>query len=144
MKPIVLKNLDVPPENVKEGYRIGARKNDTLNVLIAESGVVNEYKAPIVMDGSESTSEKSFGVERILTGNNIANNVIRFTSNHTFKNGESVRVISENGHLPDGIDPNTIYYAITKENASSGITADTDIKLAKTLSDALTDTTGNI
>ena len=136
-------NPDVLPENVKEGYRIGARANDTLNVLIAESGVTNEYKAPIVMDGSESTSEKSFGVERILTGNNIANNVIRFTSNHTFKNGESVRVISENGHLPDGIDPNTIYYAITKENASSGITADTDIKLAKTLSDALTDTTGN-
>ena len=39
------KNQDILPENVREGYRIGARSDDKLRVLISESGVVNEYSA---------------------------------------------------------------------------------------------------
>ena len=132
-------NPDTPPENVIEGYRVGARTNDDLKVLISDAGTVSEKKARIVMAGSQSSSEKSFDVARTTTGNTITNNVIRLDAAHDFINGESVRVISDNGHLPDGLDANTLYYVIT---TGSGINTNTDIKLSKTLSDALITTAG--
>ena len=132
-------NSDTPPENVIEGYRVGARKNDDLKVLISDAGAVTEKKARIVMDGSQSSSEKSFDVARTATGNTITNNVIRLDAAHDFINGESVRVVSDNGHLPDGLDANTLYYVIT---TGSGINTNTDVKLSKTLSDALITTAG--
>ena len=132
-------NPDTPPQNVIEGYRVGAKKNDDLKVLISDAGVVTEKKARIVMAGSQTSSEKSFDVARTATGNTITNNVIRLDAAHDFINGESVRVISDNGHLPDGLDANTLYYAIT---TGSGINTNTDVKLSKTLSDALITTAG--
>ena len=147
-------NEDVPPENVIEGFRIGARINDTLRVLIPQGGVTNEYSARIVMDGSrspydgvfvqESTSEKSFNVKRRAGINSIGTNsdgntanVITLESAHNFINGETVRVIGETGQIPDGLEPNTIYNVITA--SSTGINTNTNIKLAKTLNDALND-----
>ena len=61
-------NVGAPPENVIEGYRIGARTNDQLNVLITQAGIVTEYSARIVMpDNTEnpvSSAEKSFSVKK--------------------------------------------------------------------------------
>jgi len=132
-------NADVPPENVIEGYRIGARENDSLKVLVSYAGSVTEYSARIIMDGSTSSSEKIFTVNQGPTGINSIGatygngaNVITLTQAHTFINGESVRVISDTGQLPDGLVPNNVFYAIT-----SGLSTNTDIKLAKTLNDAL-------
>ena len=34
------KNKDVPPENVIEGYRVGAKENDSLKVLVSSAGTV--------------------------------------------------------------------------------------------------------
>ena len=65
-------------------------------------------------------------------------NVITLTAAHTFLNGESIRVISGNGHLPDGLDANKVYFAITDSNTSaSGLSTNVNIKVAKTLNDAL-------
>ena len=132
-------NADVPPENVIEGYRIGARENDSLKVLVSYAGSVTEYSARITMDGSTSTSEKVFTVRQGPTGiNSIGTtygngaNVVTLTQAHSFINGESVRIISDNGQLPDGLLPNNVYYAIT-----TGLSTNTDVKLAKTVTDAL-------
>ena len=147
-------NEDVPPENVIEGFRIGARTNDTLKILIPQGGITNEFSARIVMDGSlspydgvfveESSSEKSFNVSRVSGINSIgANsdggsaNVITLERAHNFINGETVRIIGETGQVPDGLESNTIYNVITDQNLTSGITTNTNIKLAKTLNDAL-------
>lgn len=131
-------NPDVAPENVIEGYRIGARQNDRLKVLISTGGTTTEYSARIVMPGSQTSSEKNFFVERSGIGiNNIVNNILTLTSPHTFSNGESIRIISDNGHLPDGLEPNTVYYVITNENASSGLSSNTEIMIAKTQNDAI-------
>jgi hypothetical protein len=46
-------------------------------------------------------------------------------------------VIGDTGQLPDGMDPNIVYYAITNANPSSGITTTTQIKIAKTQNDAI-------
>jgi len=146
-------NVDLPPENVIEGYRIGARSEDKLKVLINEGGTTTEHFARIVMpDNTESPSksaEKSFKVNRSIAGiNSIGQysdgsktNQITLTEAHNFLNGESVRVIGDTGQIPDGLTPNTIFYAIT---TSTGITTNTNIKLAKTLNDAINDSAINI
>ena len=141
------KNLSVPPENVIEGYRIGTRVNDTLKVLVASAGSATEYSSRIVMPGSQSSSEKSFNVNRSAAGINSigafssggTSNVLTFTQSHTLLEGESIRILSDNGHLPDGLTPNIVYFAIT-----SGLTTTTNIKIAKTLNDALNGTPLNI
>ena len=147
-------NEDVPPENVIEGFRLGARANDQLKVLIPQDGVTSELSARIVMDGSTSTdghvvaefsSEKSFNVKRSAAGINSVGtnsdgntaNVITLEGAHNFINGETVRVIGETGQIPDGLESNTVYNVIT--TSSTGINTNTNIKLAKTLNDALND-----
>ena len=140
-------NKDVPPENVIDGYRIGARTNDELKVLVSSAGSVTEYKARIVMPNSQSSSEKVFTVNRSSAGINSigvysdggADNVITLTANHSFLEGETVRVISDTGQLPDGIDANTIYHVHTGAGAGSPLNAN-NIKLAKTFQDSLSGT----
>ena len=147
-------NEDVAPENVIEGFRLGARANDQLKVLIPQGGVTSEFIARIVMDGStstdghtvaESSSEKSFNVRRSAAGINSVGtnsdgntgNVITLEGAHNFINGETVRIIGETGQIPDGLEANTVYNVIT--TSSTGINTNTNIKLAKTLNDALND-----
>jgi hypothetical protein len=130
-------NQDIPPENVIEGYRFGAKYGDNLNVILSSSGVASRYSSRIVMPGSQSSSEKVSQVTRVGNTNSIVGNVITLTQPHSFANGESVRILSNTGQIPDGLFPNTVYYVITNDNPSSGITTTTEIKLAKTSNDAV-------
>ena len=136
-------NASTPPQNVLQGYRIGAKTDDTLNVLISSSGSSQEYSANIVMPNTQGSANetiaiKSFQVGQSVAGvNSITSNVFTFTQSHTFIEGESVRVKSFTGNLPDGIASNIIYYAIT---SGTGITSTTEIKIAKTPNDAINDT----
>ena len=136
---------DAPPENVLEGYRVGARANDSLKVLVSSAGSITEYSSRIVMPDSQFSEEKNYTVKQSTAGiNSIGNlsqggneNDITLTAAHTFINGETIRVISSNGHLPDGLDPNTVYFAITDSNTNaSGLSTNVNIKVAKTLNDA--------
>ena len=127
-------NEDIKPVNVIDGYRIGAKKGETLNVVFVESGTPTEYSSTIVMDGTTLTTyQKESVVAKVVNTqtNNISNNTITLTSAHNFINGETVRVISDTGELPDGIENNIIYYAIT-----TGLGSD-EIKLASSLNNAL-------
>ena len=66
-------NPDAPPENVLEGFRIGAKDLDTLNVLVpSASGISSEYASRIVMPNGlgfsttkQYSSEKLFRVEQV-------------------------------------------------------------------------------
>ena len=130
-------NPDNPPENVLEGFRVGARTNDQLHVLVPSGGTTTEFKSRIVMPNSQASSEKKFTVAQNAAGiNSITSNTITLTEPHNFENTESVRVFSDTGRLPDGLDPNTVYFAITDSNTISGITTNVDIQLAKTETDA--------
>jgi hypothetical protein len=135
-------NQSSPPEGVIEGYRIGSKRNENLNVLFSSGGISTQYSARVIMPNtqftsSETTSEKIFVVDRSVTGiNSITSNVITLNQTHSFINGESVRVISETGQIPDGISNNQIYYAIT---SGSNISNGKQLKLAQTLNDAIND-----
>ena len=70
-------------------------------------------------------------VVAVGTGNSITSSTITFTEDHGFINGESVRLISDNARLPDGLDNNRLYFAITDGVSSN------QIQLLTTLNDAL-------
>jgi hypothetical protein len=131
---------NIPPKVVIDGYHVGAKENEELNVQIFESGTINTYSSRVVMpsgpyNATQSSSEKVFTVGKDNVGiNSIATNTLTLTQNHSFINGESIRIIADNGHLPDGLEPNQVYYAITRESAT-GISTN-QIRIAKTLSDA--------
>ena len=130
------KNIDVAPSNVIEGYRIGAKVGDTLQCLIPKAGITTAYSARIIVPdteftSNEVTSEKKSVIRGSAGINSISSNTIRFLAPHNFLEGESIRFISDTGQLPDGLDNNKVYYAIT-----SGVGTE-QIKVAQTLNDAL-------
>ena len=130
-------NENVRPFNVIDGYRIGAKQNDQLNVILTNSGISTTYSATIIMDGSINTTyQKEYDVAKLGSGstNNIVANTITLSSPHEFINGETVRIISETGELPDGLDHNSVYYVITNSTAIG--LSNTQIRLATSLNDA--------
>ena len=131
-----------PPTHVIAGYRIGANTDDLLHVSIGN----NTYSAQVRMQNPGGTdgalSSKEYEVNRTGLINSITNSVLTLRSAHKLFAGESIRVVSDDGFLPDGLSPNTIYYAIT--NASTNETLNNNqIKLARSKNDALLGGSGN-
>jgi len=112
-----------PPRVLLDGYRIGASKNE---ILYLENST-----ASIVIPNTSTSYEKSFNVARLNGENNISAGIINFTQTDTFVTGEKVRVISDNGYLPDGVEEK-IYYVIDVTSGSNN-----QIKLAETFDSAL-------
>ena len=126
-------NQNDPPDSVISGYRIGARPDEVLKVQIKDESSIVELSSNIVIPNTNNSYEKSFNVAKGGLGeNNIVNSIINLTEAHSFQNGETVRIISDNGRLPDGLSASNVYHVITTEgNISLG---STQIQLAQTLS----------
>jgi hypothetical protein len=134
-------NEDNPPNVVIDGFRIGAKDGEILYTQISQSGVTSTYSCRVTMPESDLSKEKVYTVARENndTENSIsATGVITLETNHEFIAGEKVRVFSDNGHLPDGLSNNKIYYVIDS-TIDTGI-GSTEIKLAATFGNAFTDT----
>jgi len=133
-------NEDSAPASSLQGYRIGAKTNEKLNVLISRSGTPTEYNARVIMPNTAYTSAETSSVKvsqvgrNVSTGNSISGSTITFKNDHQFINGETIRFFSDNSRLPDGLNNNQLYYAIT-----TGVNAN-QIKVAQTLNDAETAT----
>ena len=135
-------DVNNPPSNVVQGYRVGAKFADELNLAITQSGITSIYTSRIVMPNGgigtgQFSSEKTYNVGKSAVGvNSITANVITLTANHTFIDGERIRIVSSNGQIPDGTINNQIYYTIATGN---NIINNKQIKIASTLNDALND-----
>jgi hypothetical protein len=130
------KSSSIKPTHQVDGYRIGARANDNLNLTVVDGISQTTYTSPILMpvpSGTSVSAKKIYTVARPGLGlrNDIANNVFTLTAPHQLYNGESVRVFSDTSQAPDGIELNTVYYAIT-----TGLDID-EIKLAYSLNDSI-------
>jgi len=124
-------NVDDAPNTLVQGHRIGASVNDTINVGISSDITgTKEYSARIVMPNSTSSSSKEFNVGRVGTANSITSDIITLTEDHSFINGETIRFISDDARLPDGLENNQVYFVIT-----DGLNAD-QIKVASTFTEA--------
>ena len=144
---------DVPPAIIVEGFRVGARAKfsqqdlctvpDVLQVALAGVGT---FSAPIRMLNADGTSgpsrTKEFNVGFVGAANSISSSVFTLQENHTLYAGESIRVISDDGSLPDGIDSNEIYFAVTNDSQNETLNAD-QIKLARTENEAILGGSGN-
>ena len=129
-------NQDIVPDGILEGYRIGAKPDDQLNVLISQSGVAQQYSSRIIVPETQYTSnevsyQKEFTVGRSSGINSITGNTITLTQDHTLINGETIRILSDDAQLPDGLNFNQLYFAIT-----DGLNPD-QIKVATTFNDAI-------
>jgi len=128
------KNKEVSPSKDVDGFKIGAKTNDSLNLNIVIGTAQTVYTSPILMPvsvGIGVTARKTYTIARSGNLNQISNNVLTLSSNHQLINGESVRIFSDTGEVPNGLTVNTVAYAIT-----TGLAAN-QVKLAYSLNDAI-------
>jgi hypothetical protein len=120
-----------PPSNITNGYRVGSKLDDKLYLTVNIGGTDFTYSSPVLMQvptGDGPTAEKRFTVTQTAGVNDVNTSSDTFTlnKNHNFFNGESVRIYSDNGVLPDPLENGQLYYVIT-----NGVNPD-EVKLAKT------------
>jgi len=116
---------DVEPPIISQGYRVGARLGD--QIFLKENGV--DRSAKILMTNTITTGT---GAGNVVTGNHTSAKVYRQVttktppldntrtqtifetlSSHDLQQGESIRIFSETGDLPEGLEEGRVYYAIT-------------------------------
>ena len=123
-------DINNPPSNITNGYRVGSNIDEKLYVTVNLNGVDYTYSSPILMQvptGEGPVAQKTFTVTQTLGVNNInvSSNILTLNATHNFYNGESVRVFSDNAIVPDGLENGALYYVITDTSNT--------IKLAKTI-----------
>ena len=57
-------NQNILPSSNIEGYRVGGKIDDKINLILTSGGTSTTYQASIVMDGGTSSYEKSFSVAK--------------------------------------------------------------------------------
>ncbi len=133
---------DIIPSFEIDGYRVGAKHGELLNLTLTSGQQQVNYTTPILMtvpSGTGITSKKSYRVLRSGIYNSIdANGVFSLNEPHQLHNGESIRVFSANALSPDGLQCDKIYYAITNE-VNNNLTS-SQIQLAFSLNDAIAGT----
>jgi len=124
-------NLNSPPNAIIDGFSVGAKINDTINIELPVRA-----SSKIVIPNTESSHIKSFNVQRQNnnTQNSITSGIFTLTQAHTFEPGEKVRILAQNGHLPDGIE-DRVYYII--ELSIDNTLSNTQVKLSTTFTDAI-------
>jgi hypothetical protein len=124
---------DVQPPTQIDSYRVGAKENEELYLSVIIGSQQNNFKASILMQvpsGIGTSSKKVYTVGRNAGINSIASNILTLQSNHQFFNGEKVRVVSDNGNLPENLVSDKVYYVST-----AGLVVN-QIRLSSTLNDA--------
>jgi len=131
---------DNPPPHIVDSFSVGAKRDEILYVNVATATSEVTLSAPILMpipSGADGpTSEKEFKVIRVGAANSITSgNTLNLEAPHTLFTGESVRVLSDNGLTPDGLEANQLYYAIT-----GGALFANQIQLSRSLNNAISGT----
>ena len=127
------KNKDNKPTVDLNGFNFGSKVGDQLFVNIGTTVFGAEILMPVPQTDPD---ERVSGKKEILVGrssgiNSITGNTFTLQTDHKFITGETVRVYSENGSLPDGLEYNRVYHAIT-----ASLNPD-QIQLASTLNNAV-------
>jgi len=129
-------NEEIPPPVISQGYRIGAREGERIYLdADGNSARVLMTNGPITasntqVDGTDSSVKR---YENVTLQNN-AEGTVYTVGSHNLQNGESVRVISETGDLPEGLEENVLYFAVT--NTKNTNLASTQIQLASSRTNA--------
>ena len=127
-------SLTVPPSHIVQGFRLGAKVNEKIFVDASDG---NTYEAVVVMSngamtGTSDTSQKIY--EATHSAATATKKNVFTVGTHALQNGESIRIIADNGDLPENIDPHTVYFAIT--NAGDSDLSATEIRIASSKTNA--------
>ena len=127
-------SLSVPPSHIVQGFRLGAKDDEKIFVDASDG---NTYQATVVMNepsgGSQNVGQKSFKA-RHSAASASKKNVFTIDAGHNLANGETIRIIADNGDLPENIDPHTVYFAIT--NTGDSDLSATEIRIASSKTNA--------
>ena len=103
-----------PPSDKATKFQVGAKEGEVLTCLInnvAETANVLMPTPQIPDQGASGKKEVRVGQNSGI--NSITSNIFTLETFHQLLPGESVRVISENGSLPDGLEHGQKYFAVT-------------------------------
>jgi len=132
-------NKDIKPPVIIQGYRVGAKLSD--DVTFVHDGT--SYSSNILMVDNEisetdfTTAEGTTSSVKEYRVSNVDNdNDILTIGAHGLLTGEKIIIISDDGDLPENIDPHRIYYAIKNSPGT--------IKIASSFTNAKNDTSINI
>ena len=126
---------DVPPTSITQGFRIGARDGETL--YLPDSTGIGTTSATIQMldnelgAGSTVALGNFSGAKRADVVPGISTSILELESDIGLVTGESIKVGSYSGDLPEGLEDHRTYYAIRVSG--------TEIKVAASFSDAKND-----
>ena len=129
-------DVDSKPPITVQGYRVGAKSSELLYV---NTGTIKSASVNMTDNIVSAASTIALGtdvsvkLQRVLSGptfiqNNTAASNIFNIGTHEIQTGEKIRIFSDDGDLPQNIDPNVLYYAIRQSG--------TEIKLASSLTNA--------
>ena len=119
---------DIKPPVRIQGYRVGAKKDDVLNIVNA--GI--NYSANILMCDTDPANGAVFGstssIKDIKVTTISSSSQFNFLTPHGMLTGEKVKIISDDGDLPENINAHQTYFVI-RVNATA-------LKLASSLTNA--------
>ncbi len=109
-------NSDVPPPVITQGYRVGARRDDKIYVDFSTNvgyGIseANVYMVNNLIGAGSTVALGTINSEKLYPTSEPTNSIFTIP-NHNIQTGEKVRVISEDGDLPENVVDNTVYYAV--------------------------------
>jgi len=126
---------NVPPV-VIQGYRVGAKTDDKIFVDFsnATAGYGTSEASVFLVDnsisntGSTAALGSTSSVKLFIVNSGPSSDNILTLGNHTLLTGEKIRVISDDGDLPERLVENTVYFAIRVSS--------TEIKVASSKTNA--------
>ena len=119
---------DIEPPAISQGYRIGAKVGERIYLdddqYFAEVLMTNEIPTSATANQCNGidTSAKVYEGVKITTPSTDTTGrqtIYNTASGHNLLNGESIRVFSETGDLPEGLEEGKVYYAVTAFKNSS-------------------------
>ena len=110
---------DIKPPHITQGYRIGAKKDDVLHVVIGGQ----DRTASIYMGNAVAAADKSSVKEYAI--NSPISNIFTVSNGgtHELSTGEKVILISEDGDLPENIEEETGLFVIRVSNSQFRLAA---------------------
>ena len=109
-------NADIAPPVLTQGYRVGARQNDKIYVDFSTNvgyGVseANIYMLNNIIGAGSTIALGTITGEKVYPTAEPASSVFTLGA-HDIQTGEKVRVLSDDGDLPENLEENRVYYAV--------------------------------
>jgi len=125
---------DAPP-SLTAGFRVGAALTETLYIPCGDDPKLVQTKEASVrmIDGFTGSGQltangSSVSVKRYDVTSGPTSTGVLTIGTHGLQTGEKIRILSDDGDLPENVEENTVYFAI--------VVSSTEIKLASSKTDA--------